>query len=252
MKNAIVTGAGRNKGIGAEICRTLAQKGVNIFFTSYKDYDSNSLNIGNDEYKQTIIECENLGVKCFFQSYDLSKEKSIQDLFTDAIVKLGNIDILVNCACFHEYDSIENLTSKLLDENYYLNVRATTLLCKGFLSNYSSENVRIVLLSSMQNKEPLTSEIAYAITKAATPILAMTLATTLALKGITINAVNPGPTEIGLLAPNNKNYIKNNPFRKLGTPQDTANIISFLVSDEGKWITGQTINSDGGLFCNNN
>jgi 3-oxoacyl-[acyl-carrier protein] reductase len=134
-----------------------------------------------------------------------------------------------------------------LDKNYYLNVRATTLLCKEFLANYSSKNGRIVLLSSMQDKEPLTSEVAYAITKASVPIIAMTLAPVLDLKGITINAINPGPTDIGLPNANDKNYFKNSTWGRLGTPTDTANIVSFLVSEEGKWINGQTINSYEGL-----
>ena len=90
-KNAIITGAGRHTGIGSEICRKLAKSGINIFFTSCRDYDAALLGIGIDEYEAILSDCKNFGVKCFFQSYDLSNNKGICNLFTDAKEKLGNI-----------------------------------------------------------------------------------------------------------------------------------------------------------------
>ena len=154
---------------------------------------------------------------------------------------------MVHCVCFHQLDSIENLTSEFLDKNYGVNVRATALLCKEFLLNYSGKGGRIVLLSSMQDKEHLISEIAYAITKASIPVLTKTLSPLLTSKGITINAINPGTTDIGLTDTHNEHYLSNDPCRRLGTPTDSANVVSFLVSEAGKWIRGQTIDSDGGL-----
>jgi len=123
------------------------------------------------------------------------------------------------------------------------------LLCKEFYAQSSGDVQSIVCLSSTQNMEALTQEVSYAISKASVPIIVSTLAPVMAKKRITINAVNPGATEIGDKTKNNIGVnIEENIFGRLGLPQDTANIVSFLVSDEGRWITGQTINSEGGLF----
>jgi len=84
IKNAIITGAGRNSGIGAEICRTLAHQGVNIYFTSYKDYDNNIGNFSCDDYKTTLNECLSTESKVCFQNFDLTKLIHVKELFKDA------------------------------------------------------------------------------------------------------------------------------------------------------------------------
>lgn len=95
----------------------------------------------------------------------------------------------------------------------------------------------------------MCNEISYAISKATVPVIVSTLAPIMATKGITINAINPGATEIGDLSDRNINlYQQGNYFKRLGTPKDAANLVCFLISNEGQWITGQTINSEGGIF----
>ena len=130
-----------------------------------------------------------------------------------------------------------------------VNAIAVFLLCKEFYSRYIGNSGRIINLSSTQSLEPLSTEIAYAISKATIPVIVSTLAPIMATKGITINAVNPGATEIGDINDRNISIYQHlNQFGRLGTPEDAANIVCFLVGDEGKWITGQTINSEGALF----
>jgi 3-oxoacyl-[acyl-carrier protein] reductase len=249
MKNAIITGAGRNKGIGAEVCRTFAMNGINVFFTTFEEYDTMIGGFSHSDYNKTLAECQLYGVKAFFQCFDLTNIDSIEELFSTAQEKLGDIDILVNCACYHESDSIENLDSKVLDINFNVNAKAILLLCREFFLRFSGTEGRIINLSSTQNFEALISEISYAVSKAAIPIIVSTLAPIMAKKSITINAVNPGATEIGGEHDRNLDvYLKNNLSGRLGLPKDAANIIFFLASEEGKWITGQTINSEGGLF----
>jgi len=248
-KNAIITGAGRNKGIGAEVCRTLAMHGINVFFTTFDEYDTLIGGFSCSDYKKTLEECQSYGVNAFFQCFDLTNTNNIETLFLSAQEKLGNIDILVNCACYHELDSIESINSKVLDINFNINAKAILLLCREFFLRFSGTYGRIVNLSSTQNLEALTSEISYAISKASIPVIVSTLAPIMATKGITINGVNPGATKIDSKRDKNIDvYLKNNLFGRLGFPKDAANIIFFLVSEEGEWITGQTINSEGGLF----
>jgi len=248
-KNAIVTGAGRNQGIGAEVCRALAKKGINIYFTSFDEYDTSIGAIKSSDYCKTLDECHSFGVETYFESYDLSKYSSIKTLFDDATSKLGHIDILVNCLCVHQFDSIKTINAPLLELNMQTNAIAVALLCQEFYLRFEGDSGRIVNMSSTQNLEPLTSEIAYAISKAVVPSITFTLAPVMASKKITINAVNPGATEIGDESDRNiHRYLESNQLGRLGKPKDTANLVCFLVSDEGKWISGQTINSEGGIF----
>ncbi len=249
MKNAIITGAGRNGGIGAEVCRRFAQQGINIYFTSFDFYDCNIAGISKDDYNKTLDECRSYGVKAYFGIYDLTDSKNIKKIFQDATEKIGNINILVNCACYHVFDDLEKLSDELIDVNLNVNTKAILLMCREFYVRHTGEYGRIINLSSTQNLDVLTSEIAYAITKSTIPVITSTLAPILAVKGITINSVNPGATDIGDL--NDRNiylYKEKNLFGRIGTPEDAANLICFLTSEKGKWITGQTFNSEGALL----
>jgi 3-oxoacyl-[acyl-carrier protein] reductase len=249
MRNAIVTGAGRNLGIGAEICRAFAQSGINVYFTTNAEYDTRIAGISQTDYEKTRLECAAYDVAAFFHEYDLCKQQEILHLFDDAERSLGHIDILVNCLCYHTHDGIDNLTEELLDSNFAVNAKSIMLLCKEFYNRFTGEDGRIICLSSTQNLEPLTTEIAYAISKASVPVVISTLAPIMAKKGVRINAVNPGATEIGDIKDRTiDDYKSTNKFGRLGMPSDAANIVTFLVSEKGQWITGQIINSEGGTF----
>lgn len=247
--NAIITGAGRHNGIGAQICRALAQKKINIYFTTFDEYDINMGNIQKSEYEQTLKECRAFGVKAFYETFDLTECTNITILFDHAIEKMGSVEILINCICYHEFDALLDITEIQMNTNLDVNVKSVFFLCQEFYKRFNGVNGRIINLSSTQNLEPLYNEISYAISKATIPVIVSTLAPIMATKGITINAVNPGATEIGDLSDRNINfYQKSNYFKRLGTPEDAANLVYFLASNEGKWITGQTINSEGGIF----
>lgn len=247
--NAIITGAGRNTGIGAQICRSFAEKGINVYFTTYDKYDLEVCGIPARDYEITFAECQKAGVNVFFGIYDLTTSMGVKSLFDDATSKLGNIDILVNCLCYHTSDALGQIEAEILSKNLDVNTKAVFLLCQEFYLRFSGNEGSIINLSSTQNMEPLPHEISYALSKAAIPVLVNTLAQEMAKKNISINAVNPGPTEIGDKKDINLEYYKMvNPFGRLSSPQDTANIVLFLVSHEGHWITGQTINSEGGIY----
>ena len=231
------------------MCRALAKKGVNVYFTSHEAYDSSIGGFGINDYEKTLNECRALGVSTHFKPFDLSIKANVCDLFDDAIAKLGQIDVLINCLCYHQFDSIDSIEDTLFASNIQVNCNAVFYLCQEFFRRYNGNNGRIISLSSTQNLEPLTSEISYAISKSAVPVIVYTLAPIMAKKGITINAVNPGATDIGDVKDRNINdYRDSNQFGRLGTPADAANLISFLISEDGKWITGQTINSEGAIF----
>lgn len=94
----------------------------------------------------------------------------------------------------------------------------------------------------------MAGNIAYATTKGAIDTFTVTLSAEAASKGITVNAVNPGPTDTGWMDDSVKEYIlSKSPSGRIGLPQDAARIIAFLASDEAEWITGQIIHSEGGF-----
>ena len=115
--NAIIKGAGRNTGIGAQICRSFAEKGINLYFTTYDEYDLEVCGISEEDYKITFVECQNKGVNVFFGIYDLTTLTGVKSLYDDAISKLGNIDILVNCLCYHVSDTIGQVEAEILSKN---------------------------------------------------------------------------------------------------------------------------------------
>lgn len=254
--NAIITGAGRQSGIGAAIAAALAEMGYNVYLTSYLQYDiqngicRESLNKNSipEEYLETKKRCETYGVKVLFKSFDLSSPSGSEKLFDDANKELGDIHVLVTSHCIHGFDKLGEIRDEFIESNFKINAKATFMLCQEFYRRFVGKIGNIITMSSTQCLEPLVNEISYAISKASTPIIVTTLAPMMAKKGIRINAINPGATEIGDTSDNVDLYKSNNSFGRIGNPSDVANLVSFLISEKGQWITGQIINSEGGLF----
>ena len=249
-KIAIITGTSRLKGIGRAICLELAKRGCDIFFTYWRKYDDQMpWGVENNEPQLIEEEIKSLGVRCKKLELDLTKKGAIEELFNTVEQKLGHPSILINNATYSTETTIENITAQELDNHYNLNVKATTLLTIEFIKRFKfNKNGRIVNLTSGQSLGQMPNEIAYAITKSAIEMLTYTLSSEIAAKGITINAVNPGPNDTGWMDSElEKNLIERFPMGRIGKPKDTANLIGFLVSEEAEWITGQIIHSEGGF-----
>ena len=250
-KVALVTGVSRLKGIGKAICIELAKRSIDIFFTYWSPYDQQmpwKTSAGEpDEIQRQIA---SMGVRCEKMELDLAQEDSTSTLLHQVESMLGFPHILINNATYSTVTSIDSLTGSELDNHYRLNVKATIMLTLAFIKNFKLGNDgRIINLTSGQSLGPMPNEIAYAITKGAIETLTYTLAQEIASKKITINAVNPGPNDTGWMDENLKNeLLQRFPMNRIGQPQDTANLIGFLVSEEGGWITGQTIHSEGGFI----
>lgn len=248
---AIVTGVSRLKGIGRAICLALAKKNIDIFFTYWTPYDNKMpWKVAAEEPEIIQAEIRALGANCKKLELDLSKPTAIEELFKQVTKTLGQPSILVNNATYSTQTSIENITGEELDKHYAVNLRATTLLCVEFVRRFEvGLQGRIINLSSGQSLGPMSEEIAYAITKGAIETLTYTLHQKIAAKGITINAVNPGPTDTGWMGENlSQVLLKQFPTKRIGMPKDVARLIAFLVSEEAEWVTGQIIHSEGGFM----
>lgn len=249
-KIAIITGASRLNGIGAAICRQLANEGYDIFFTYWTTYDQEMpWGIEQDEPQKLKDECSAKGVRVASLEIDLSKEDAPNQLFQQVINELGYPSILINNAAYSTNNDYSNLTAHDLNNHYDINIRATTLLSILFARHFKyKKGGRIINLTSGQFKGPMPGELAYATTKGAIDALTITLSAEVANLGITVNAVNPGPTNTGWMTDEIKDYlIPSFPFGRIGEPTDVAKLIKFLVSDDGEWITGQILHSEGGF-----
>ncbi|WP_410983123.1 SDR family oxidoreductase [Bacillus cereus] len=250
-KIAIVTGATRLNGIGAAICKALAQKGIDIFFTYWPRYDKAMPWSMNEEEPFLLKrEIENYGVRCEMAEVNLSQSYAPNRILYMASERLGEPSILINNAAYSTNTTVEELDVEQLDKHYTVNMRATMLLSTLFINHYSLETSgSIVNLTSGQSLGPMPNELAYIATKGAIEAFTKSVAPVAMEKGITVNAVDPGPTNTGWMTEEIQSYlITKFPAGRIGEPVDIARLIQFLVSEEAKWVTGQVIHSNGGFY----
>ncbi|MGZ4164743.1 MAG: SDR family oxidoreductase [Tumebacillaceae bacterium] len=247
---AIVTGASREVGIGAAICRALAAEGADLFVTYWAPYDKEVSRLHNLAEEPLLLkqEVEAMGVRCELLEADLSQPHAYLDVLAGA-EQMGTPMILVNNACYSDQDGLDNFTVDNLVANYAVNVRATAMLSVEFARRFSlGKGGRIISLTSGQSIAPMDGEMAYAITKGISETLAKSLYRVAGPKGITVNVVNPGPTDTGWMSEELKaGIVRHFPLGRIGLPEDAARLVAFLASDDGEWITGQTIHSHGGF-----
>jgi 3-oxoacyl-[acyl-carrier protein] reductase len=250
-KIALVTGVGRRKGIGSAICRALAYGGADVFFTYWKAYDREAPWATDEEEPEVLIEdLRGMGIRAEGVELDLSLPDSPERLLDLVTERLGSPSILINNAAYSTRDGFERLDAETLDAHYAVNLRAAALLSVGFARRYSGgQGGRIINLTSGQSLGPMPEELAYAATKGAIEAFTVTLAAEVGHKGITVNAVNPGPTDTGWMTEELKRELAAKfPAGRVGKPEDAARLVVFLASDEARWITGQIIHSEGGFL----
>ena len=247
---ALVTGVGRPVGIGAAICRRLAEDGFDIAFSYWSGYDDEMFPGGEPGFHAELTaQLEHTGVRAWSKEANLAVPSVPGTLVADAVASLGPLTALINNACVSEQGDLAAMTSEQLDRHYAVNVRGTMLMTQAFLEQWpGSLGGRVVSMSTGWDQGPMAGEIAYAATKGAVEAFTKSAFPTLGAKGITINAVNPGPTETGWMTPEFEvELAKKSPFGRVGQPIDAARLIAFLCSEEGGWITGQVIHSEGGF-----
>ncbi|HEX6461769.1 MAG TPA: SDR family oxidoreductase [Candidatus Saccharimonadales bacterium] len=172
---------------------------------------------------------------------DLSKSNSLHELFKTVKKRIGAPDILINNACYDRGVPFSELTSDVLDTHYAVNVRATTLLCVEFIKSWKKQNGgRIINLTSGQSLGPMNvDQVPYTITKAGLEMLAKQLAPDIRGRGITINAVDPGPTNTGWMSEELKEEIRQESI--VNEPHEVADAIFLLLLEEAASTTGNVI-----------
>ncbi|MFF2593664.1 SDR family oxidoreductase [Priestia megaterium] len=252
-KIAVVTGASRAKGIGTEICRELAREGADIFFTHWSKYDRLMDYCNEDDFKWSkhlMEEIRSLGVRCESMELDLSQPDAPRKLLDEVQNKLGSPSILVNNATHSVDVDFRSIDADILNAHYNVNVRGTCLLTVEFARLIEGKHGgRIINMVSGQDKSPEPRNLAYVATKGAVSTFTKSVAIELAPLKITVNAVDPGPTNTGWMSSELKEeLLPKFPMGRLGEPRDAAKLVIFLASEESEWITGQIIHSDGGFW----
>ena len=248
---ALVTGVGRRRGIGSAVCLALASRGADVVLSYWKAYDR-EMPWGSDEDEPEALlgELRAARIRAEGIEMDLSRSDSARLLLDATEERLGRPSILVNTAVYSTRDGFETLDADAIDGHYAVNVRAMALLSVDFARRYpGGPGGRIVNFSSGQSLGPMPGELAYAATKGAIEAFTRTLAAEVGHKGITVNAINPGPTDTGWMTEELKREIAPRfPSGRIGQPEDAAKLVAFLAGDKAAWITGQVIHSEGGFF----
>lgn len=243
-RNALVTGVSRRAGIGYATARLLLEAGASVFVQGWTSHDA--AQPWGSEPRGTEGIAEELGVP--FAEVDFADPAAPHEVVAAATEAVGPLDILVVNHARSGGGRLANLTAEEIDSFLHENVRAPLLLVREFAARHDDSRTggRIVLLTSGQHLAPMVSELAYAVSKGALQQATPTLADELADRVITVNAVNPGPTDTGWgLAEHDP--ATRMPFGRWGRPEDAARLVAWLCSDGAGWITGQTINSEGGF-----
>ncbi|HEU0000572.1 MAG TPA: SDR family oxidoreductase [Ktedonobacteraceae bacterium] len=248
---AIVTGASRRRGIGAAVCLALASTGIDIFFTHWSPYDR-LMPWGAEENEPESLkrQLQALGVRCEHMMADLAEVDTPQRIIETAQTQLGAVSILVNNATHDDTNApFDQLDAQTLDAYYAVNMRGTMLLSVEFARRFSLlSGGRIINLTSGQGRGAMPGKLAYASTKGAIEAFTVTLAAEVASQGITVNAVDPGPTDTGWMSEEIKQeLLPRFPVGRIGQPEDAARLITFLASEDAGWVTGQIIRSTGGF-----
>ncbi|MGL4989996.1 MAG: 3-oxoacyl-[acyl-carrier-protein] reductase [Sarcina sp.] len=240
-KNVVVTGATR--GIGKAIAYKLAQNGANLVL-GYRSSDNEALKIKED--------LEKLNIKVILVKGDVSDKDYCKEIVSVCKAELGSLDALVNNAGITKDGLIMRMSEDDFMSVIDINLKGTFNCAKeASIIMLRQKFGKIVNLSSVVGLTGNAGQVNYSSSKAGVLGLTKSLAKELGSRGITVNAVAPGFIDTDMTAElndNTKDFIKNNlPLKRLGTPEDVANTVAFLISDDANYITGQVINVDGGM-----
>jgi NAD(P)-dependent dehydrogenase (short-subunit alcohol dehydrogenase family) len=238
-RTALVTGASR--GIGAAIARSLDRAGARIALVAR----------GAEALDAVAAELQNEPVVL---AADLSDPAVPQRLIADAQAQLGDVDILVNNAAVAARLPTAELDAALIDELHAVNVRAPLLLIAALVPRMTERGSGVVInISSVSAIVGTPRRAAYAATKGALDAATRSLAMELGPHGIRVNSVAPGVVDTEMWARNKaipgvvEQIEAMTPLRRWSTPDDVAEVVTFLAGDGARFITGETLCVDGGM-----
>jgi len=266
-KVAIVTGAGRQNGIGAAIARHLAQEGSHVVVSDICAAPADLPHGGNaawEELTAVSAQIENLGVQSLAIRADVTSAADVQQLVNATKERFGRLDILVNNAgAIIGPAPVRYMAEEAWRRMLEINATGVFLCCHHALPLMidGGQGGRIINISSIAAIRPRIYMSAYAASKAAVIALTQSLAQEVGEFGITANAILPGDVDTGMKQWGMQmesmvtgveyddvvgDLVERIPAGRIGQPEDVARLVSFLASDQAEFITGQALNLTGG------
>jgi 3-oxoacyl-[acyl-carrier protein] reductase len=239
-KVAIITGASR--GIGRAVAKRLARDG----FVVVVNYLSNGA-----EAEQVVAELKKTGANAVAIQGDVSSPHDVERLFAESKTKLGSIEVVVHNSGIMPLSPIGKNDFELFDKVISTNLRGAFLVLAQAAQHITSGG-RIIAFSSSVLARQVTNYGPYSASKAGVEALVHVLANELRGRKVSVNAVAPGPVATVLFLKGKSEeqiaeLTKMPPLERLGTPEDIANVVSFLAGPDGGWINGQVLRPNGGL-----
>ena len=279
LKDKIVLITGANHGIGAATACAFAAQGADVFITYYRDthpYSDDELEqarqsgTGGDAFYRAmqqqppdavLQQIRTAGRSAAAHEADLADVVQIPLLFDRCEAELGPVDILVNnhtycildtfdpAAATDEGSGIILPTAANIDTHFAVNARAYALTMAEYFKRYLARQAttgRIINLST-DAAHAHASAVSYAASKHAIESYSRSAAFEMGPYGVTVNVVAPGPIQTGYILPEAETHIaENTPLRRVGTPDDIADVIVFMASEQAHWLTGQLLFVGGG------
>ncbi len=245
FKDKIILVTGSTSGIGRQIAKQLLENGAKVI-----------INYGHNDKlaEETMEELSNFRDNILLIKCDLSKANEVDNMFNEIKERFSKLDGLVNCAAYDKVLSIEDLTIEEYRHELDVNVVARWQCIKNAIPLMKkSDRPRVINIASRLGTKPMEDSIAYCTCEAATIMLTKCCALELSKYNIKVNTVSPSLTltPLGIQSYSEeeiKATAERNPSKRIGTVEDTANVVLFLLSDKADYINGENVNVNGGIL----